>query len=103
MAVPTRAEALESYGVLSVELAAVRREYAVVLYSEKETKVHAFAQAQGTDKNRDHVANFNALPLTKDSMRLANEIAALEAERDFLQYAITYGYNPGPATPGVSP
>jgi hypothetical protein len=74
------------------ELAGKRRSLGVSLEAERENKVLGFAQSQGeSDKRREQIGAFNALPNTKASLVLQNEIAALEEERDNIRLQLQYG------------
>lgn len=66
------------------------RELATLLVAEKNAKINAYAQAQGTDKNREHVASFNSLNITGDIFKLKGNIAALEALRDDIRLWLAY-------------
>lgn len=87
----TRAEALEEHGRITRELAERFRERGPVHASEKESKLRGYAQAQGSDKNRDHIANFNAMRASSEVIKLNNEIEALRVELEHIRYTLTYG------------
>lgn len=86
----TREEALARHRAVTVELMDLHRELAQLLAAEKEAKVRAYAQAQGTDKNREQTASFNALNLTTDIFKLKGEIEAWNALRDDIRIWLAY-------------
>lgn len=78
-------EPLARFGALSLELQMAHRELATLIAAEHEAKVRTwFAADDDSVKGRDRVAEFNALDLTLDIMRLKGEIAAMREEKDWL-------------------
>ncbi len=76
---------LARFGEVSAELQMAHRELATLLAAEHEAKVKSwFAANDDTIKGRDRVAEFNALDLTLDVIKLKGDIAALREEKDWL-------------------
>lgn len=88
----TRDEALARLSELSAELAQTHRELCDLLVAEHQAKTQAWFESQSQYiKERDRIAEFNALPLSLDVIKLKGEIAALEAERVFLIECLHWG------------
>ncbi len=87
----TRQASLDQLGALTANLAAKRQELALVLAAEHEAKIQSwFAADEDTLKGRDRIADFNALHLTLDIIKLKGEILALEDERVYQLEVVHY-------------
>lgn len=87
----TRQAALRRHHDISIELGAAYRELAAVKVAERQAKIQAFQQNQGTDRQREHVANFNGFPNTKVMWEVEGEIRGLEEERDDIRWQLSNG------------
>lgn len=78
-------EPLSRFAEVARELMSAHRELATLLAAEHEAKVTSWFEAQeDTLKARDRIADFNAMPLTLDIIKLKGEITALREEKDWL-------------------
>lgn len=92
----TRIEALAQLELATKELAACHRELAQVLMAEREGRVRSYLQSDETSvSGRDRQADVNVLDLTLDMLKIKGEIAALEADRDYLGMVIQFGGHNG--------
>lgn len=87
----TKAELLARHTEVAHELGGLYRELASVKTSERRTKVAAFQSNILNTKEREHVANFQALSSTSDIWRLEGEISALVELRDDIRWQLTHG------------
>lgn len=87
----TKAELLAQHTEVALELSGLYRELASVKTAERRTKVSAFQQNTLNVKEREHVANFQALSSTSDVWRLEGEISALIELRDDIRWQLTHG------------
>lgn len=89
MPVYTRGEALAKLSDISSSLATSHRELADLLSAEHNAKTRAWFEATSQYiSERDRIADLNALDLSLDIIKLKGEIAALEAERSFLEFNV---------------
>lgn len=88
----TVAAHLDRLRSISTELGQLQKELAQVLIAERQAKLQAWmANEQSSVQARDRYADFNAVGYTVDVFRLRADILALEAERDYIHFAVKYG------------
>lgn len=77
------------YAEVMAQLASLHEENAMVRSQEKEARVKGFVTSEGnTIKEREREADYDSLPLTLEVFRLQGEMAALTAEREFIEYLL---------------
>ncbi len=88
---PDAKDALQRLGEVTEELQQLHRELASLLAAEKSARIAAWVESDETTVTaRDRVADFNALNLTLDIIKIKGEIAAFEAEVRYLVIVVEH-------------
>lgn len=88
----TRAQALDELAVISEEIASLHLQLAELYQAEHRAKTESWFNSDAQYiSERDRIADFNALNLTLDTMKLTGELRAAEARRDYYQMVIHWG------------
>ncbi len=92
MASVTRASALTELEEVAMDLSRIHRDLAELLAAEHQAKIHTWFNSNADYiTQRDREADFNALSLTLDIIKLKGELAAQESRRAFLEFTVHWG------------
>lgn len=85
-------DCIQRYEQVTTALAETHRELAMVLIAESEARTSTWAQVDSQSPTvRDRMAAHAAQAFTSDKFKLQGEMAALEAERQYLDVRLAHG------------
>lgn len=88
----TRSQALEELSVLAQEISSLHLELAELYAAEHRIKTESWFNSDAQYiSERDRIADFNALDLTSETMKLTGQLRAAEAKRDYYQLVVHWG------------
>lgn len=88
----TRAVALDELETVATDIADLHLQVAELIAAEHEAKTTAWFNAESQYiSERDRIADFNALSLSLDLIKLRGELSAAESRRSFLEFVVHWG------------